>query len=264
VWWDHTIPPGQTWDSFIARGIIEAKAVIVVWSRTSAASDWVKEEASIARNHNKFLPVQIDDAKPPIGFSRIQAAQLRNWDGNQNTPQWQMLTGEIRNVMNGVVSTQPSAPSTATRPTSSWTTLLSGRRMNFLGGAIAGALIGTVLTFAGSMYLSNSETERHTLEDQQRANQFRVQLAEKNDRIKRLGGPLPSALADRSGLPPDLWRAEAGGRLASPLGRPAPWLARRAVRGPEDHFFRICGQFASALTMKPGMSASHFFWMLAS
>ena len=36
VWWDHTIPPGQSWDTFIARGIKEAKACIVVWSNTTA------------------------------------------------------------------------------------------------------------------------------------------------------------------------------------------------------------------------------------
>ncbi len=33
VWWDHTIPPGKTWDDVIARGIREAKACIIVWSR---------------------------------------------------------------------------------------------------------------------------------------------------------------------------------------------------------------------------------------
>jgi hypothetical protein len=109
VWWDHSIPPGQTWDTFIARGIQEAKAAVVVWSPHSATSDWVKEEATLARSGGKYVPVQIAGAEPPMGFTRIQAAQLANWNGSTENPQWQMLVGAVRNLVRER-SGAPAAP----------------------------------------------------------------------------------------------------------------------------------------------------------
>jgi hypothetical protein len=101
VWWDHSIPPGQTWDSHIARGIKEARACIVVWSQHAIESDWVKEEASIAREAGKYLPAQIDGVTPPIGFSRIQAAKLGGWNGDRHDTQWRMLVGELQRMVEG-------------------------------------------------------------------------------------------------------------------------------------------------------------------
>lgn len=99
VWWDHTIPPGKTWDGVIAAGIAEARCCIVLWSKHSVASDWVKEEATIAKDHKKFLPVQIDGSEPPVGFRRIQSAHLQDWNGAVSNPQWQMLVREVRAVI---------------------------------------------------------------------------------------------------------------------------------------------------------------------
>jgi hypothetical protein len=97
VWWDHTIPPGKSWDTFIAKGIEEARCCIVIWSPHSVASDWVKEEATLAKA--KLLPVQMGVSEPPVGFRRIQAANLQNWNGDRANPQWQLLVQEARNLI---------------------------------------------------------------------------------------------------------------------------------------------------------------------
>ena len=194
VWWDHTIPPGQTWDTFIAKGIVDAKAVVVIWSMTSVASDWVKEEASIARNQGKYLPVQIDVTEPPIGFSRIQAAQLKDWDGNRNAPQWQMLVAEVRKIMEG------STPATASRPASSRSTSRpkSSKGMPvFLGGVVAGVLMGGALTYFGASYLNQLEATRQTQEHQKQVSNYRLQLNERAAEIKSLTekiGPIRNPL----------------------------------------------------------------------
>jgi hypothetical protein len=107
VWWDHTIPPGKTWDDVIARGIREAKACIIVWSASSVVSDWVKEEATIAKEGGKYLPVQFGPDLPPLGFRRIQAADLRNWNGNAQDPQWRMLITEISNLVGAKDAVEP-------------------------------------------------------------------------------------------------------------------------------------------------------------
>ncbi len=193
VWWDHTIPPGQTWDSFIAKGIVDAKAVIVIWSRTSAASDWVKEEASIARKHSKYLPVQVDDADPPIGFSRIQAAQLRDWDGKRSAPQWQMLTGEVGKIMENSASMPTSAPSGSLRAASSRKPQRSARSNaapKFLAGATAGVLIGAVIGFGVALYFSQIEINKLGSKMQRLENEHRAQLEERDYAAKLLADSL--------------------------------------------------------------------------
>jgi hypothetical protein len=110
VWWDHTIPPGRTWETFIARGITEARCCIVVWSPHSIASDWVKEEATLAKDGGKYLPVSIGDEQPPMGFRRIQAAQLRGWAGDRANGQWQLLVGEVRALVGGERTARPAVP----------------------------------------------------------------------------------------------------------------------------------------------------------
>jgi len=110
VWWDHTIPPGKSWDSFIAKGIAEARCCVVVWSAHSVDSDWVKEEATLAKDGHKFLPVQIDGALPPVGFRRIQAANLQNWTGDRNNPQFQLLVREARTLLQGDAPPRAAAP----------------------------------------------------------------------------------------------------------------------------------------------------------
>lgn len=98
VWWDHTIPPGKTWNTYIARGIAEAKACIVVWSKHSVGSKWVLEEATLANNAEKLLPVAVDASAPPMGFLSLQAAQLSGWSGDTNNAQWRLLVGEVRGI----------------------------------------------------------------------------------------------------------------------------------------------------------------------
>lgn len=101
VWWDHRIPPGKTWDETIGKHIDEAKVCIVLWSQSAAASDWVKEEASLAREAGKYLPALIDRSKPPVGFRFVQAAHLANWDGAPDHPQWRMLIDEAASLIRG-------------------------------------------------------------------------------------------------------------------------------------------------------------------
>ncbi|WP_395645433.1 toll/interleukin-1 receptor domain-containing protein [Terricaulis sp.] len=114
VWWDHTIPPGKTWNTYIARGIAEAKACIVVWSKHSVASKWVLEEATLANNGEKLLPVSVDASPPPMGFLSVQAAQLAGWSGDVNNAQWRLLVREVREIVNASPPGETRAPRQST------------------------------------------------------------------------------------------------------------------------------------------------------
>ncbi len=79
VWWDRHIPTGHTYDDVIWSALQAASCVVVVWSTHSIGSEWVKEEASEAKRRHILLPVRIDEARPPFGFSRRQTQSLVGW-----------------------------------------------------------------------------------------------------------------------------------------------------------------------------------------
>lgn len=142
VWWDHTIPPGQTWETHIARHIETAKACIVVWSPISTASDWVKEEATVAQEAGKFLPIRTSNSvQMPMGFRRIQAASFEGWRGERDFAPWQLLLGEVRRLASGHRSAGMRMPTPA--PTGE--TRRKPPPIALIGGGIAAVLAVIVL-----------------------------------------------------------------------------------------------------------------------
>ncbi len=60
VFWDHDIPPGQTWDAYIGAKLIEARCVVVVWSRSSVRSEPVQSEAHVASRRQVLVPALLE------------------------------------------------------------------------------------------------------------------------------------------------------------------------------------------------------------
>ena len=81
VWWDRTIPPGKQFDEVIEEALDSARCVVVLWSKASVASQWVKTEAAEAMRRKILVPVLIEDVKIPLEFRRLQAADLSTWTG---------------------------------------------------------------------------------------------------------------------------------------------------------------------------------------
>lgn len=104
VWWDRDIPPGKTFDQVVEEAINAAKCVIVVWSKDSVRSDWVKTEAAEGARRGILIPVLIDDVKLPLEFRRIQAASLVDWTGTLSHPGFEQLSEAIA----GILSHSPS------------------------------------------------------------------------------------------------------------------------------------------------------------
>jgi len=61
VWWDPKLRAGEHFDDVIEAALDEAKCVIVMWSKLSVASRYVKDEATYALNRNKLVPMAIED-----------------------------------------------------------------------------------------------------------------------------------------------------------------------------------------------------------
>lgn len=95
VWWDRTIPPGKAFDQVIQEAIESARCVVVLWSNRSIRSDWVKEEANIGKERKILVPAKIDPVDLPLGFGRIQAADLINWQAEKGHPGFLSLQNAI-------------------------------------------------------------------------------------------------------------------------------------------------------------------------
>ena len=106
VWWDRMISPGKEFDEVIEGALDSAKCVVVLWSKTSVASSWVKTEAAEAMRRKILVPALIDDVKIPLEFRRLQAADLRQWEGDSSSAELRNLIGSITSLM----ARQPSSP----------------------------------------------------------------------------------------------------------------------------------------------------------
>jgi TolB-like protein/tetratricopeptide (TPR) repeat protein len=84
VWWDREIHAGPRFDQVIEEAIEQASCVVVVWSRHSIQSDWVRTEANEGLERGVLVPMRIDDVRPPLGFRRSQTAELVGFPGNRS------------------------------------------------------------------------------------------------------------------------------------------------------------------------------------
>jgi pimeloyl-ACP methyl ester carboxylesterase len=83
VWWDRQIDAGKTFDRTIEEELTAASCVLVVWTKQSVESNWVREEADEGLRRGILVPVQLEPCQIPLGFRRIQAAQFLDWPRSQ-------------------------------------------------------------------------------------------------------------------------------------------------------------------------------------
>jgi TolB-like protein len=99
VWWDRYIRVGADFSAEIERELVNARVVIVVWSAQSLDSNWVRDEASVARDDNKLLPLLIDGVKPPLGFRQVQSLDMTGWVPGRTLPVFTELLAAIRHLL---------------------------------------------------------------------------------------------------------------------------------------------------------------------
>ena len=99
VWWDPKLRAGEHFDDAIERALNDAKCVIVMWSKLSVKSRYVKDEATYALNRNKLVPITIEEVDLPFRFEGIQTGQLIDWDGSDNFPGFQKLVADIVSIL---------------------------------------------------------------------------------------------------------------------------------------------------------------------
>lgn len=116
VWWDRDIPPGKTFDEVIAAAVAAAKCVVVLWSEASVSSNWVKEEAAEARERGILVPALIDDVRIPMGFRRIEAALLSDWEPGRPHPELGQMRQAIAALLGEPARAETGRPPAVPRP----------------------------------------------------------------------------------------------------------------------------------------------------
>ncbi|WAT17009.1 TIR domain-containing protein [Aurantiacibacter sp. MUD11] len=86
VWWDGELKPGSQYLDSTEEALESAKAVVVLWTQTSIASNWVRDEAMSGRDRNCLVPVSLDGSMAPLGFRQIQAIDFSGWKGKAQEP----------------------------------------------------------------------------------------------------------------------------------------------------------------------------------
>jgi hypothetical protein len=82
VWWDRHLQPqgGATFDELIDQEIESSRCVLVLWSRASIGSPWVKAEAMEAINCQKLVQATLEDVRLPLVFRSYHYASLARWN----------------------------------------------------------------------------------------------------------------------------------------------------------------------------------------
>jgi adenylate cyclase len=99
VWWDDELRSGEAFDESIERALREAKAVVVLWSKASVASRWVRAEATLADRNRTLVPVTIEPCERPIIFELTHTTDLTRWRGDPADKAWQALVIDVRRLI---------------------------------------------------------------------------------------------------------------------------------------------------------------------
>jgi len=81
VWWDQDLQAGDHWDQMIEQQLEIAKCVIVIWSRNSLQSNFVKAEAQKGFTRNILVGAMLEQVELPAPFNVVQAADIRTRPG---------------------------------------------------------------------------------------------------------------------------------------------------------------------------------------
>jgi TolB-like protein len=150
VWWDQTLRSGENYDQVTEAALRDARAVVVLWSKRSVDSRWVRAEATQADRSGTLAPVMIEPCNRPIMFELKQTADLAHWKGEPTDKVWQAFLSDVRQM---VKTDGAGAPTPSTTPP------VPGKKR--LGvGLMAG--IAAVLIIAGVLWMVNRTPDSAT------------------------------------------------------------------------------------------------------
>jgi TolB-like protein len=96
VWWDVGLRTGEAYDEVTETALRTAKAVVVLWSKKSVQSRWVRAEATLADRNKTLVPCMIEPCERPIMFELTQTAELGHWQGDAGDKAWVAFLADVK------------------------------------------------------------------------------------------------------------------------------------------------------------------------
>jgi TolB-like protein len=119
VWWDVTLRSGEAYDQVTEEALRTAKAVVVLWSKKSVVSRWVRAEATLADRTRTLVPARIEDCDLPVMFELTQTADLSHWAGEANDTAWRCFLADARRFVEAGTAPEVARPAVAPASTPS-------------------------------------------------------------------------------------------------------------------------------------------------
>jgi adenylate cyclase len=110
VWWDPEMSPGQEFDRQITLELKAATAVLVVWTKHSVESRWVRGEAREGAERGILVPVRFDRAELPIDVRTLHTTDFDDWKEDAQGPQAQ----EVMRALGTMIARQRALESSST------------------------------------------------------------------------------------------------------------------------------------------------------
>ncbi len=145
VWWDTTLRAGEAYDEVTETALREAKVVVVLWSKKSVASRWVRAEASIGQELKHLAPVKIEACDLPVMFRLVQTAELIHWRGDPDDTAWAAFLSDVRRF---VAKDLPASPPPGPAPRKAAPASFSARNPVVIGVALFALAVVALAAFA--------------------------------------------------------------------------------------------------------------------
>ncbi|MCU0891703.1 MAG: TIR domain-containing protein [Sandarakinorhabdus sp.] len=144
VWWDGKLEGGERFAATTAHALETARAVVVLWSKTSINSHWVHDEATRGRDRKCLVPLSLDGSMPPLGFGQFQVIDISRSRLKRGDPAADAMLRAVAALHDGADPASPSSLATAGGAQTS-------RRGLLIGGvaAVAAAGAGVAVWRAG-------------------------------------------------------------------------------------------------------------------
>jgi formylglycine-generating enzyme required for sulfatase activity len=114
VWWDPKLRAGEHFDDVTEKALKESKCVVVMWSKRSVESLYVKDEATYALKRNKIVPVMIEEVQLSFRFEGLHTPSLLDWDGSKDFSEFRRLVMDVTAIV-GTPASRELDPGTVFR-----------------------------------------------------------------------------------------------------------------------------------------------------
>ncbi|HSD17542.1 MAG TPA: TIR domain-containing protein [Thermomonas sp.] len=137
VWWDGLLEGGERFSRTTEAALDGARAVVVLWSKTSATSHWVHDEATRGRESGRLVPLSLDGSLPPLGFGQFQSIDVSHALGKPASEPMRKLLRAVAALHEGHAPSSLPARAEVVSPSRRRIVIAAGLAVVAAGGGVA-------------------------------------------------------------------------------------------------------------------------------